>query len=138
MNNKIRLGALFCVFSWFGLTSAQSPEAHERANSVSLIRVIANPKGFEGRRLRFAGYLDRNGLDKAVGIYLSEVDGSNFILSNSVDLKIQESAIEKMMGKYVILEGTYHAPTGPLADYANGYLDHISGIRPWAQGDVPK
>jgi hypothetical protein len=111
---------------------------NDRAYNVSLIRLIANPKAFDGRRLRLAGYLDHNGIDRAVGLYVSELDGRNFIISNSVDLQLEESSVAKLLGKYVILEGSYHAPIGPLADYANGYLDHVSKLRPSALGDTPQ
>jgi len=111
---------------------------NDRAYNVSLIRLIANPKAFDGRRLRLAGYLDHNGIDRAVGLYVSELDGRNFIISNSVDLQLEESSVAKLLGKYVMLEGSYHAPIGPLADYANGYLYHVSKLRPSALGDTPQ
>lgn len=129
MNWRVAVAASTCLFSFFGLVSAQAPSAHGRANNVSLIRLIAKPNAFDGRRLRLAGFLDHNGLDKAVGVYLTELDGRNFILSNSVDLHVQESMVEKAVGRYVILEGTYHAPRGPLADYMNGYVDQVSQIK---------
>jgi len=126
------------LLSCFSLVITQSYSAHDRANYVSLIRLIANPKVFDGRRLRLAGYLDHNGIDRAVGLYVTELDGQNSIISNSVDLRLEESSVDKLIGKYVILEGTYHAPIGPLSDYTNGYLDHVSEPKILARGDVPK
>ena len=129
------LGLILATFLGLNLM-AHGP--NDRAYNVSLIRLIANPKAFDGRRLRLAGYLDHNGIDRAVGLYVSELDGRNFIISNSVDLQLEESSVAKLLGKYVILEGSYHAPIGPLADYANGYLDHVSKLRPSALGDTPQ
>jgi hypothetical protein len=127
------LNILTCVT----LALAQSPVSSQRATSVSLIRLIANPQIFDNHRLRLAGFLDYNGPDRGVGLYVTALDGQNFIISNSVDLR-GESADEKLIHKYVIIEGTYHAPKGPLADYVNGYLDHVSVMRIVASGDVPK
>ncbi|HLW86836.1 MAG TPA: hypothetical protein VKR57_00005 [Terriglobales bacterium] len=134
-----RVAVLIFLFSFLGTVSAQgNDDLRARAYYVSLIRVIANPRAFDGRRIRLAGYLDHNGLDKAVGVYVSEVDGRNSVSANSVDLHVDESIGSKFIGKYVLFDCTFHAPTGPLADYTNGYVDHVSAMRSWNQGDVSK
>ena len=134
-----RAVVLICLLCFLATVSAQgNDDIHARAYYVSLIRVIANPRTFDGRRIRLAGYIDHNGLDKAVGVYVSEVDGRNSVSANSVDLHIDESMGSKFIGKYVLFDGTFHASTGPLADYTNGYVDHVSGMRSWNQGDVSK
>ena len=77
---------------------------------MSLLQVIANPKEFDGQRVAIVGYLGNNGLDRAVGAYLSEVDGRNFVIANSVDLHVEYSLTRNLTGKYVAFSGTYHAP----------------------------
>ena len=128
-----RLGRIICEF----------PESHieeafgnltQRCRSPRLIRLIANPSSFDGRRLGVVGYLANNGVDRALGLYVSEVDARNFIVPNSVDLRIEESSIESLIGKYVTLAGTYHAPPEAVSTY-NGYLDHISNLKAWGLGD---
>ena len=89
MSRRILLTVSASLLSCFGLAIAQTHSAHDRANYVSLIRLIANPKVFDGRRLRVAGYLDHNGIDRSVGLYVTELDGQNFIISNSVDLRLE-------------------------------------------------
>src|SRR5579883_2469170 len=79
-----------------------SGEEESSIYNVSLIQLIANPSEFNRQRLRMVGYLGRNGVDRSLGVFLSEVDGRNFILSNSVDLHIEESAIRGLVGKYVV------------------------------------
>ena len=138
MSRKTIWIASIILLSCFGLATAQSRNGSERANYVSLIRLIANPKMFDGRRLRVAGYLDHNGIDRSVGIYVTELDGQNSIMSNSIDLRLEESSVDKLLGKYVILEGTYHMPNGPLSDYLNGYFDHVSEPKVLLRGDVPR
>jgi hypothetical protein len=138
VKRKMIAVALLSVLNCFAPAMAQSDNTKDRAKNVSLIRLIANPKAFDGRRLRLAGYLGHNGLDRSVGLYVTELDGQNSIISNSVDLHLEELTVDKLIGKYVILEGTYHSPVGPLSDYINGYLDHVSRPEVLMRGDVPK
>ena len=72
--------------------------------------MIANPKDFDGQRLRLVGYLSQNGLDRAVGVFVSGVDGRNFVLPNSIDLHLEDSLARSLAGEYVAFSGTYHAP----------------------------
>lgn len=130
--------AWICLISTLAPLSAQGPDAREPLNYVSLIRVIAIPKAYDDRKIRVAGYLDYNGIDRNVGIYVTEADGKNFIRSNSVDLEIGEATAEKARGQYVILEATYHAPKGSLSDYTNGYFDHVTRLKSWKRGDSSK
>ena len=111
-----------------------SGEEESSIYNVSLIQLIANPSEFNRQRLRMVGYLGRNGVDRSLGVFLSEVDGRNFILSNSVDLHIEESAIRGLVGKYVVVSGVYHAPS-PRSGY-NGYIDEIADITLWNAGDA--
>ena len=104
--------------------------------NVSLIQVIAKPKDFNDQRLKIVGYLGRNGIDRSVGIFVSEVDGHNFVLSNSVDLHVEESIIRGLTGKYVVFSGIYHAPS-PRSGY-NGYVDQILDLKLWNAGDASK
>jgi hypothetical protein len=101
-----------------------------------LIQVIANPKEFDNQRVGIVGYLGNNGLDRAVGVYVSEVDGHNFVVANSVDLHLEYSMAKALTGKYVAFSGAYHAPA-PRSGY-NGYIDQILDIKPWNPGDGAK
>jgi hypothetical protein len=53
--------------------------------TVSLIRLIANPTQYDGQRIRVCGFLGYAGLDGGLGLYVSEIDARNIIMSNSVD-----------------------------------------------------
>jgi hypothetical protein len=123
------LTGLFC--------QGQAIQDNRRTSLVSLIRVIANPNDFNGQPIKVVGALGRGGgLDNAVGLFVSETDGRNFIIPNSIDLHLDESKVKNLMGKYVVLSGTYHAPA-PQSGY-NGYIDRISELKPWNIGDAPK
>jgi hypothetical protein len=126
------------LFTWTVGLFAQRPSDRDspRVYNVSLIQVIANPNDFNGQRLRVVGYLGRNGIDRAVGVFVSEVDGRNFVLSNSIDLHVEESTIRGLPGKYVVFSGTYHAPS-PRSGH-NGYVDQILDLKLWNTGDAAK
>jgi hypothetical protein len=111
------------------------PDNH-RLHRVSLIRVIANPGEYDGEHIRVVGYLAGAGLDDAPGVFVSESDGRNGILSNAVDLTLSDSTIRGMYGKYVIVSGLYHAPP-PQGDF-NGYMDHILEVQPLNAGNRSK
>jgi len=107
-----------------------------RLHRVSLIRVIANPGEYDGQQIRVVGYLGGAGLDNGLGVFVSESDGRNGILSNAVDLNVSDSRIRGMFGKYVIVSGLYHAPP-PQGDF-NGYIDHILDVKPLNAGNTSK
>ena len=65
-------------------------------------------------------------------LFVSETDGRNHIVPNSIDLHVDRSTVKDLMGKYVILYGTYHAPA-PRAGY-NGYIDQVLEVKPLAPG----
>src|SRR5215469_8242395 len=117
------------------LAPAQGPTTSVHPMPVSLIRLIANPLALDGRRIRVLGYLDLNGLDKGVGVYVTEVDARNFIVDDSVGVDIDESTADRFRGKYVIMNATYHAPRGPMSDYLNGRLDKVSDIQVWRNAE---
>jgi hypothetical protein len=109
MSFRTVVAILICSVSLAGSISAQDRnDLHPFP--VSLIRLIANPKLLDGRRVRVAGYLDNNGPDQSFGIYVNESDGRNFIISNSIDLHADRSIYKQHKGQYVIFNGTFHAP----------------------------
>ena len=120
-----------CTGPAAGLTSLDGALALH----VSIIQVIANPEMFNGHRISMTGYLDLNGIDRSIGIYLSEADGRNLIVANSIDLHVGGTQIEGLIGKYVSISGVYHAPS-PRAGY-NGFIDQVV-MNEWRVGAVAK
>jgi hypothetical protein len=118
------------------LEPSQAGATDMKAQPLSLIRLIANPSSFDGRRLRLAGYLDYNGIDTSVGLYVSETDGRNFMKSESIDLHLDEATAKNLVRRYVILDATFRAPKGNGSEFLNGFLDHISNLKAWNYGDT--
>jgi len=112
-----------------------------RLHRVSLIRVIANPEKFDGDNngdnIRVVGCLGGAGLDDAPGVFVSDSDALNGVLSNAVDLNVRDSnSIRGMYGKYVIVSDSYHAP--PRGRDFNGYIENILELKPLKPGNTSK
>jgi hypothetical protein len=113
----------------------QSP-TQERPQPVSLIRVIANPERFDGQKLRVIGVLGYGGgLDEAKCLYVSEADSRNAVMPNCISLDLAKAIdrSDKRLGKYVILNATFHYVSGhPLESLS---LDGISEIKLWGSSE---
>src|SRR5437868_2363194 len=94
-------GMLHCVPSAYP-QETRSRSDDRRLHRVSLIRVIANPGDYDGEQIRVVGYLAGAGLDDALGLFVSESDGRNGILTNAIDVNVH-GTIKGMFGKYVIV-----------------------------------
>lgn len=139
MRNRALLMLMAALYSCTIALSAQGPsdQQNRHPHLVSLLQVIAKPNDFDRQPIKVVGFLGPGGgVDRAVGLFVSEIDGRNFIVPNSIDLHVNESRVKDLMGKYVEVSGTYHAPD-PRA-YYNGYIDQVLDIKPWNAGDNPK
>lgn len=129
MRRRDLVSTLVALFSGPGIALANRTTGDETAQAVSMIRLIAVPNGFDGRRLHLVGYLGHSGPDRGIGLYVSECDGRNGNTLNSVDVQVEKSTVRMGIGRYVILDATFHAPKGKGTEFWNGYLDRISGLR---------
>jgi hypothetical protein len=127
---QILLGLGFTKLNW-GQTSelkvhrAANPEAP--ITLISLIRLIANPDLFNGKRVRLHGYLDYGvGTDRALALYLSECDGRNAVSINAVYIKVEPDHLRSLIGKYVLLNCTYHSAGNAVDFGSNGYIDRVT------------
>ncbi len=82
--------------------------------AVSLLKVIANPEKYNGKKLRLIGFLNFGAagfVDEALSLYVSQADGRYTITANAIALgRVKLKVLnEKLIGRYVVLEGTFHA-----------------------------
>lgn len=130
------MGILHFGASAYPQDAGSRPEGR-RLHRVSLIRVIANPGEFDGEHVRVIGCLGGAGLDDAPGVFVSESDALNGVLSNAIDLTVHDTnKIRGMYGRYVIVSGLYHAPP-PGGDF-NGYIDNILELKLLNAGKTSK
>lgn len=92
---------------------------------VSMIRLIANPEKFEGKKVLIVGYVVVGFESNA--IYLSKEDFENGLVPNSLALPYDEIVKEKFSNKYCIIEGEYDSEfTGHLGANVSGGIKNIS------------
>jgi hypothetical protein len=124
------LAALLVLLGGFDCLRAQSPGPEEKPLPVSLIRVIANPEKFDGHRLRVMGVLDYGGgLDRSVCLYLSETDARNAVMPNCIYVDQSVDKGDKHLGKYLILNATFHYESGHGLEYLS--FKQISDMKLW-------
>ena len=129
--NLARVTAVFLLVVTIGSAVSASQATEERALPVSLIRVIANPEKYDGRRLRVIGVLGYGGgLDYAVCLYISETDARNGVMPNCISLDKSVDRGDKRLGKYVILNGTFHYVSSHGLEYLS--FKDISDIKLWS------
>jgi hypothetical protein len=90
---------------------------------VSLIRLIANPEKYDGKKIQIIGYLHLE--FEGNGLFLHKEDYDIGISKNSiwvdVDIKHpEESSLNKFSNHYVIIEGTFDS-------HNNGHMGRRSG-----------
>ncbi len=135
--SAVLIMTLFCCTTTLPSQGPATSDNRQAYLRVSLIRVIANPSDFNGQHIRVIGFLaPGGGLDMSVGLFLSEADGRNYVVPNSIDLNVDRSSVKDLTWSYVDLSGTYHAPD-PRAGY-NGYIDHVVEIKRWGLGNTSK
>lgn len=127
-----RLAAAFLVLLCTGLWSwSQSGSTVNKPFPVSLIRVIGNPEKFADRNLRVIGFLDYGGgLDRAVCLYVSEIDARNVVMPNCIYVRRGFDRGDKHLGKYVIFNATLRYAAGNDGSDHLSFED-ISDIRLW-------
>lgn len=128
-NRYLVIALAVFVLNWGGTVRAQSrPE--ERPMPVSLIRVIANPEKFDGRKLRVIGVLGYGGgLDRAKCLYVSETVARNGVMPDCIYIDQSIDKGDKFLGKYVILNATFHYQSGHGLEYFS--FNQISDMTLW-------
>jgi hypothetical protein len=98
---------------------------------TSLIRVIANPENFAGKRIRVIGVLNYGGgLDRSVCLYVSEPDARNSVMSNCIFVNKSFDTKDERLGKYVILNATVQYVSNH-SEWDSLSFEDVSDIRLW-------
>ena len=120
---------LLILSGGWSVWASQGPDG-QKPVPVSLISVIANPEKFDGRRLRVIGVLDYGGgLDRSVCLYVSEPDARNWVMPNCIYIDQSVDSSDKRLGKYVIMDATFHYLSGHGLEYLS--FKQISDIKLW-------
>jgi hypothetical protein len=128
------LAALFIFSSPCRLVAAgkQEPQlnhADQRAVSVSLVTLIANPQQYEGKVVRVIGFVQLEFEGNA--IYLHEEDFRRAITENGLWLDVPTGFRGWSAGSYAIVEGTFTGRQHGHMGLFSGEIQHVTRLEPW-------
>jgi hypothetical protein len=112
---------------WIGAYPAL---ALEPAESVSMVRVLANPEKFHGKRIRVIGFLRLEFEGNA--LYLHEEDYRHLLTDNAlwVDMGADKEHAGLSM-HYVLIEGTFNAKLRGHLGLCSGVIEKITRAEVW-------
>jgi hypothetical protein len=102
---------LLCVGLIFSLTTRADVETGNGSTWTSLIRVLANPEKYDGKRIQLAGYFSKS--FESVGLFLSKTDARVGNIQNAIWVNVPERSgpkdqIQQLKRGYVNITGTFH------------------------------
>lgn len=116
-----------------GLGLAPSAPLHAAdASELSLIRLIATPEQYAGRRVRVIGYVQLQFESNAV--YLSADDADHSITKNGLWLEVPEemaAQADRYDGFICIIEGTFNASNHGHMGLWSGALEQLTRLDVW-------
>ena len=104
---------------------------HE-SKTVSLIKLIANPEQFDGKKIRVIGYCHLE--FEGNGLYLNKEDFDYSINKNSIWIEIpvkhpeSDSSFSKFSNQYVLMEGTFDSHNHGHNDSGSGSIKDITPL----------
>jgi len=103
------------------------------AQPVSLVRLIADPRSFDGTKVTVIGFLHVG--FETTALYLHEEDFKHQLLDNGVNVDSSDSDdvknLSRFSDRYVLIEATFTAPSTQLADQRSGTLAKVTRLRLW-------
>lgn len=104
-----------------------------RAEQTSIIRILANPDSFDGKRVSVIGFFHFEFEESA--IYLHQVDSDQAISQNAfwvlLPKGLSREAAEKLNNHYVICEGQFSAKAHGHMSVYPGEISDIRAIHIW-------
>lgn len=100
--------------------------------TVSLLALIADPRGHDGRAVRVVGYARLEAEDR--GLYLHREDSENRLYANGLRLEPGEACSKAAAGydrRYALIEGTFDAADRGPTGLWSGSLKGITRCEPW-------
>lgn len=128
-NYKLVTLVLLAIF-----LSPLSVDATENANTISMIRLLANPSQFQGHLIIVEGYLSYlpEGDQEQAYLYLSKDNFEHDITSNSVSVRLPSFAlqqIEKYSEEYVEITAEFDATNKGPWGLSSGTLKNVVEIK---------
>jgi len=135
---------LLLVFTVYGEAADQRPK--EISYNVSIIRLIACPEKYDGKRVTVRGFL-RLGFED-IALYMHREDYERSLLANSIYVSLTEKQIEKFRKydrQYVVITGVFTRCDEtqfvcPFSGHIREIGDHVDfwPLRPDESGGKPR
>ncbi|WP_068773573.1 hypothetical protein [Paenibacillus sp. FJAT-26967] len=111
-------------------------EVNQNITEVSIINLISNPEKYDGELIRVVGVA--NIAFESNALYLSKEDYKNSITKNAVWLKLNydqlnvtQKVLDKLNGKYVLIEGILNMNNKGHFDKYSGSIEKIARLERW-------
>ena len=104
--------------------------ATNKTENVSMIQILADPEKYDGKRIRFVGYL----VDEfeCHAVFLSQESYVHLIMEQSIFLSHDFGKHRGLVHKrYCQVEGTYKAVPKGYMQANNGSLEDVSRVITW-------
>ena len=111
--------------------SAEERDYRDVIRHVSIIRLIASPEQYDGKRVNIVGFLRLEFEGDA--IYLHREDYLKGMMANAVGLILPDrKAFSKYDKQYVLVEGTFvRCDDSRSACCFSGHIEKINRLEPW-------
>jgi hypothetical protein len=108
---------------------------------VSLVRLIATPEAFDGKRVRVFGYVRVE--HEGTAVYLHREDYKHGLAKNGLWLGMNDSAPAgsreaAVNNRYALIEGRFSAKEHGHLGLWSGSIKEVTRAEPWPPGDRTK
>ncbi|HEX4606690.1 MAG TPA: hypothetical protein VH092_00650 [Urbifossiella sp.] len=117
-----------------GAPAAAPPGVAEQPESVSLVRLIANPDAYDGKMVRVFGYVRVE--HEGTAVYLHRDDCEHMLTKNGLWLAAGESTPPgsreaAVNNRYALIEGRFSAKETGHRGLWSGSVRQITRMEPW-------
>lgn len=130
----MKIIAIIAGFAVLGL-SATAKAADEQPIFVSLIRLIAAPQEYAGKRVAITGFLHIE--FEGDGIYLHRDDYEHSQSKNGLWVAVSGESAKQLRAatdRYVLLEGTFNPDLHGHLGLWSGTIAQITRVQIWSEG----
>lgn len=127
--NRILFSMTLCFLTAFYVNAQRAREG--KAQTVSMVKILANPEAYNNKKVQIAGYLHFKFEDSA--LYFSKDHADHLISSNAFWIKYDTTVTDSLKPndfdeKYVMIVGTFYSDQyGHMGSFAGTVI--VEGIR---------
>ena len=119
------------------LRANAAPEQTETAEDVPLVRLVANPERYDGKRVHTFGFVRLE--FEGDSVYPYEADDRHRMAMNGLwlDVELEPREAKKVNRMYCLIEGTFDAKNQGHFGMWSGELTMVTRLYKWSDPDHP-